>query len=58
MQDMRGTGLFVTAVAMTLMGAALALGATGDKNLKDRIFERLLAQDNQAAAELLERHID
>ncbi len=58
MQDMRRTGLYVTAVAVTLLGAASAHGVTGDKGLEDRIFERLRAQDDHAAAELIERHIE
>ncbi len=57
MENMGRTGLYVTAVAVTMLGAASALGVKGDEGLKDRIFERLRAQDNQAAAELLERHI-
>ncbi len=58
MENMRRTGLYVTAVTVTLLGAASAVGVTGDKGLEDRIFERLRAQDNQAAAELIERHIE
>ena len=58
MEEMGRTGLYVTAVAVTLLGAASALGVSGDEGLRDRIFERLRAQDNQAAAELLERHIE
>ncbi len=87
MENMRRTGLFVTAVAVALLGAAPALGVGPDSRplrpaglnparpyesecaaggrygavkpvLADRIFEQLRAQDDQAAAELLERHIE
>ena len=48
----------MTAVAVTLLGATSALGVLPAEGLKNRIFERLRAHDNQAAAELIERHIE
>jgi hypothetical protein len=57
MENIRRTGLSVTVVAATLLVAASAHGVAGDDGLKNRIFEQLRAHDNQAAAALIEQHI-
>jgi len=57
MENLRRTGLSVTVVAATLLGAASAPGVSPDDGLESRIFDRLRAHDNHAAAELIEQHI-
>ncbi len=57
MENIRRTGLSVTVVAATLLGAASASGVSPDDGLESRIFDRLRAHDNHAAAELIEQHI-
>ncbi len=51
-------GRTVAVVAVTLLGVASAHGLESDGGLTDRIHERLRAYDNQAAAELIEQHLD
>ena len=47
----------VTVVAVTLVAVAALLGAGPDDVLRARIYEHLERQENHAAAELLERHL-
>ncbi len=47
----------VTVITVTLVGVAALLGAAPNDDLPAQIYEHLRQQDNQAAAELLERHL-
>ena len=50
-------GRTVTVITATLVGVTALLGAAPDDNLSAQIYEHLRQQDNRAAAELLERHL-
>jgi len=57
MDNLGGFGRTVTAVTLTLAGVAALSGAAPGGTLPAQIDEHLRRQDNQAAAELLERHL-
>ncbi len=51
-------GRTLTVAAVTLLGAVSAHGIESDGDMTTRIHERLRAYDDQAAAELIEQHLD